>query len=294
LQHRLEVRLTTLELTNARGAALAGERPDARTPEIDTGNKGASQTPRSALIFISGLSETIVDQGLDGIARRLGVAIDRNAGTGSAQVTVDFGAPNADLGDGFTVQRGTITRSDSDSVLDVWHLPTASTLTGDFSAANPVRRAVLAAAVLGRSLLKLPRGWRGRTMLARLTHPLRTRTQRSTSAPHTSTRAAKGFTDRSQLLVAGLLLFLLLVYLAGLVVVIAASFVDAPWMPRWASGALLVMTGIGIWKASGVRVVANGAVETNCLFQYLDSAIEPTSFVGGLHSYWSTSPSTTR
>ena len=213
---------------------------------------GAATKParRSALLFIGGLAQIDVDQSVEGIARRVAAAMDRRATTGSARFSVRLVRQQA----GLNVGCATITRSGDDHAVDIWMLPTEKDLTCRYASASPIKRALLGGLVVAR-------------YLPRIGHEF-------------GDGCAKSREERSQLMIARLGMALMVAYLVALVVTVAASFANASWMPHWVSGALLAITGLGLWKANVVRQMSTAAMQAHCLVQYLDHGYRADVFRG--------------
>lgn len=232
--------------------AVVDERPaeQARTEQV---------VPRSALIYIGGLGEASIDQSVEGIAKRVAAELDRAATTGAATFAVELGTKQQDLDGGLRLDQAVVVRSDAGeptAAVDVWRLTTAQTLTARYAEAGPLRRAMMGGLVFLRYRAKAAG----------------------------VLRATKGKTrrERRQALLAQVLMAAMVAYLIGLVVVLAASFADASWMPKQVGAALLAVTGLGIWKATAVQRLLNGAMQGMCLLQYLDAGAQANVLRGHL------------
>ena len=126
-----------LAITEKLSASTTAAAPEPRQP-----------VRREAVVFIPGLGGATapLDQTTDGIARRLAVALDRRAKTGSAKFHVELATES--YGDGHRTEACTIFRRDTGAgdpvpVVDVYGLEYQETLLGGFKKLSVAHRSLL-------------------------------------------------------------------------------------------------------------------------------------------------------
>ena len=202
---------------------------------------------RSAILFISGLGESAADQSADGIATRIAHALNRNATEVKAKFAVLPGANEIKISKDLTLARATVRRTAPDgstAALDVWHLPTADELIGDYEQSSVA--------------VKVMRGVHVVVRYSRLTKII-----------FRNGQPAKRPIDRAQLWLVRAMIVLLGAYLVGLLVSLLGALPSIDWVPEWISTAVLAVTGLAIWQTKLVKRFTSAAIQLHCLLDYI-------------------------
>ncbi len=202
---------------------------------------------RSAILFVSGLTESGPDQTAEGVASRLAHALNWNAREGKAKFTVLPGSNEINISDQLTLGQATVERTSADgtkTALDVWRLPTSQELTEDYDAST--------------LMTKVARGARVVVRYARYA-----------SFAFRAGKPAKKRIERAQLWLVRAGIVLLGLYLIGLVVALLGEVAGQSWVPDGISGAVLALTGLGIWQSKLVKRLSRAAVQLHCLLDYI-------------------------
>ena len=202
---------------------------------------------RQAIVWISGLGESDVDQTAVDIAGRIAGELDRYAATPSAHFSVKTDARSERVGGTLDVEVATIQR-DETPMVDLYRVPTEGPLMSDY-----MKRGALV-----RTLL---------VVVLTISYAIR-------AAPVFFSRGPRGKSRRArrQLLFARFALLLLLVYALVLVFGILTTVVPSfdRDLQRISQTAVLGMTLAGIWKSGFVRALSRAAVQYFCVMQYLN------------------------
>jgi hypothetical protein len=204
---------------------------------------------RHALIWVSGLSEAIVDQSVRGIARRLAIELSRHHST--AHFNLDGHMREETVVDPLKVEVCTIVRTDGDGeepFIDLYWLPTENALLSDYDRRGPPVKALLTVLTLIRSV------------------------HRAVKARRSSHLRSKRWKERLQVFYAEMVMMLLFLYATVLVFAVVTTLDPAvsDALRRISQGTLVGLTLAGIWKTDAVRQLSRAATEMFCVMQYLD------------------------
>ena len=210
---------------------------------------GQRQRPehRSAVLFISGLGGSGASPTAESVASRIGHALNWAARDRKATFAVLPDARQEKLPGGAALERATVRRDAADGpgrAVDVWLLATADELVGDYEQAS-----------LHVKLL------RGARVFVRYSRKAQILLRKGTPA--------KTARERAQLMVVRAMIVLLGAYLLGLCVALLGEIAGFDWVPGWASGAVLAVTGLGIWQSKRIKNLTKVVVQMHCLLDYV-------------------------
>jgi hypothetical protein len=200
------------------------------------------------VIWIGGLGAQGVDDGLAEIAKRIGFACDRQD-VAEATFAVRAAIAPEKVGDGFTVPRATLMRTDTAGtrpVIDLYGISTTETLVGDRAQRS----------------LPIQVGFAGRTLARAVPRAIQARKHGRGKTP----------AERHQLMFAWLLMFVMIAGFLALLAAFATTLVvdDLPPRLRAFGGVILAFGGWGIWKSPFVKKLGTAALVIYSVVDYLD------------------------
>jgi hypothetical protein len=210
------------------------------------------QDVRHAVIWIGGLSTDAARQSVEATTRRIAAALE-NVGPARTNFSVE---EREDRG----LRVCTIVRTDDQGgrpVTDVFSLGASQALLGPIEAAGPFKQALIGLGVVAGAVPIVIRRLMG----------------------------SIGKTTRERLQMAAAIL-MLAAMVVGVPLLLAGGFAllsedDLAGLPAWASGAIVAVSGFGVWKSPPARALRRLAVTLYALYRYVERADDVSAKLRG-------------